>query len=141
MSFKFVVYGEPRGKQRPRMCYVNGKTIVYTPKPTKEYERKIKKCYKAVSKSFFDKNVPVEVNVKAFFPILKSVSEKLKIKFMSGKVLPTKPPDLDNTAKIVCDALNGVAFFDDSQVCRLIVEKCYSLIPKIVVELKEMETE
>lgn len=141
MSIKFVVYGEPRGKQRPRMCYVNGKTIVYTPKPTKEYERKIKNCYKAVSKNFFDKNVPVEVNIKAFFPILKSVSEKLKIKFLSGKILPTKPPDIDNIAKIVCDALNGVAFFDDSQVCRLIVEKCYSLIPKIVVELKEMETE
>lgn len=141
MSVKFVVYGEPRGKQRPRMCYVNGKTIVYTPKPTKEYEKKIKKCYKAISNNFFDKNVPVEVNIKAFFPILKNVSGKLKIKFLSGKILPTKPPDLDNTAKIVCDALNGVAFFDDSQVCRLIVEKCYSLIPKIVVELKEMETE
>ncbi len=141
MNIKFVVYGEPRGKQRPRMCYVNGKTIVYTPKPTKEYEKKIKNCYKAVSKNLFDKNVPVEVNIKAFFPILKNISEKLKIKFLSGKILPTKPPDLDNTAKIVCDALNGVAFFDDSQVCRLIVEKCYSLIPKIVVELKEMETE
>ncbi len=141
MSVKFVVYGNPRGKQRPRMCYVNGKTIVYTPKPTKEYERKIKKCYKAVSNNFFDKNIPVEVNIKAFFPILKSISEKLKIKFLSGEILPTKPPDIDNVAKIACDALNNVAFFDDSQVCRLIVEKCYSLIPKIVVEIKEMETE
>lgn len=140
MSIKFVVYGEPRGKQRPRMCYINGKTIVYTPKPTKEYERKIKNCYKAVSKNFFDKNVPVEVSIKAFFPILKNVSNKLKIKFLSGKILPTKPPDLDNTAKIVCDALNGVAYADDSQVCKLSIEKCYSIIPKIVVELKEMET-
>lgn len=37
-AVKFEVLGEPRGKQRPRMCQINGKTVTYTPKPTKEYD-------------------------------------------------------------------------------------------------------
>ena len=55
------------------------------------------------------------------------------------KILPLSPPDVDNVAKIVCDALNGVAFFDDRQVCKLNIEKYYSEIPKIIVELKNLE--
>jgi len=38
-------------------------------------------------------------------------------------VLPR--PDLDNTTKAVLDSLNGVAWEDDSQVQRLVVEKSY----------------
>jgi Holliday junction resolvase RusA-like endonuclease len=33
--------------------------------------------------------------------------------------------DVDNAAKAVLDALNGVAWEDDSQVQRLVVEKSY----------------
>lgn len=139
MRIKFEVYGNPQGKQRPRMCFINGKKIVYTPKQTKNYEKRVRACYKAVSKQFFDKNIPVEVDIKAYFPIPKNIFYKLKNEFLSGEKLPLKSPDVDNIAKIVCDALNEVAFFDDSQVCKLNVEKYYALIPKIVVEIKSME--
>ena len=43
-----------------------------------------------------------------------------------GKLLPTKKPDVDNVAKSVLDALNGVAWLDDSQVVRLEISKSYS---------------
>lgn len=36
-----------------------------------------------------------------------------------------KKPDLDNLAKPVLDALNGVLWVDDSQVCSLYVQKMY----------------
>lgn len=137
-SVKFEVYGDPRGKQRPRMCRIGGKMIIYTPKQTKDYERRIKACYKEVNK-FFDKEIPVEVNIQAYFPIPKNVSRELREKFLSHKILPTKPPDVDNCAKVICDALNGIAFSDDRQVCKLGIEKYYADVPKIAVELKKQE--
>ena len=39
MEIKFTIPGPPKGKQRPRICKVNGRTIAYTPKQTIEYER------------------------------------------------------------------------------------------------------
>ena len=134
---KFEVYGEPKGKQRPRMCRVGDKTITYTPKQTKEYERRIKACYKAVSNQFFDKKIPVEVDIKAYFPIPSTISDKLKSEYLSGKILPLKPVDVDNTAKVVLDALNGIAFFDDRQVCKLNIEKYWAEIPKITVTVSK----
>lgn len=133
MNIKFEVLGEPHGKQRPRMCIINGKTVTYTPKPTKEYENIIKSSYNAVSKIFFDKDIPVEINIKAYFSIPK------KNKFLSEKTLPIIPPDVDNIAKVVCDALNGIAFSDDRQVCKLNIEKYYSKTPKIEVNLRALE--
>jgi Holliday junction resolvase RusA-like endonuclease len=34
-------------------------------------------------------------------------------------------PDIDNLCKLVLDALNGVAYNDDGQVCVLLAEKRY----------------
>ena len=132
---KFEVLGEPRGKQRPRMCRVNAKTVTYTPKPTKDYEQKVKVSYNTVSKQFFDKDVPLEVDIKAYF----SVPKKFATSAHSKKILSVSPPDVDNVAKIVCDALNGVAYFDDRQICKLNVEKYYSETPKISVEIRALE--
>lgn len=38
----------------------------------------------------------------------------------------TSKPDLDNLAKTVLDALNGIAFVDDSQVVDLRLSKVYA---------------
>ena len=66
MEIKFKILGKPRGKQRPRMCIRFGKQITYTPKQTIEYEKLIKASYMAVSRTFFKKGVPLEVNILAF---------------------------------------------------------------------------
>ena len=39
---------------------------------------------------------------------------------------PTTRPDLDKLARCICDALDGLAYYDDSQVVRLIITKCYA---------------
>ena len=39
----------------------------------------------------------------------------------------TTKPDCDNLGKSVMDGLNGVAWDDDKQVCRLVVTKNYAL--------------
>ena len=44
----------------------------------------------------------------------------------AGELLPCKKPDADNIAKVICDALNKVAYGDDTQICSLKVDKRYT---------------
>lgn len=48
-------------------------------------------------------------------------------------------PDADNVAKSILDALNGLAYKDDSQVANLLVFKQYGAENKILVEMEELE--
>lgn len=75
MEIKFKILGKPRGKQRPRMCIRFGKQITYTPKQTSEYEKLVRASYMAVSKMFFDKNIPIEISIVALF-----LFHKVKVK-------------------------------------------------------------
>ena len=90
--------GAPKGKQRPKICRVNGLSIAYTPRQTVEYEKLIKARYNAASDAKFDKNEPLEINVIALFQIPKSASKKSKKMMINGQLLPTKRPDIDNSA-------------------------------------------
>ena len=52
MEIKFTTPGPPKGKQRPRICKLNGRSIAYTPKQTIEYEKLIRtRCVAALAKS------------------------------------------------------------------------------------------
>jgi crossover junction endodeoxyribonuclease RusA len=44
--------------------------------------------------------------------------------------LPAKKPDLDKLARCVLDALTGVCWHDDAQVCSLLCSKVYELPPE-----------
>lgn len=115
-----VVYGEPRGKGRPRFAYGSGHA--YTDAATTEYEGKVKKAWKSENNFKFSK-MPTEVTIKAFFSVPCSLSKKKRAALFGTPC--TKKPDADNIAKIILDALNGIAYEDDSQIIRLKVVKTY----------------
>ena len=50
----------------------------------------------------------------------------------------TKKPDSDNLLKTVKDALEGTFYKNDSQICKVNMEKVYSDRPRIEFELKEI---
>lgn len=133
MQTIFTVDGEPKGKARPRFTR-GGRT--YTPKKTVEYERAIKNAFLAAGGTLT--NLPVTVSINAYYKTPASATKKKAVQMMSGGILPTKKPDTDNIAKAVCDALNGVAYHDDAQVCILHVKKIYSTEPSIVVTVTEI---
>lgn len=127
----FCVHGPPVGKARPRVTK-SGHT--YTPEKTKDYERLVRACYQSQVKRFsFPPGVPLTVKLQAEFPIPKSTSKK-KAAALVGK-WHTKKPDADNVAKAVLDALNGLAYPDDSAVSKLTVEKTYSTSPCVLVQI------
>lgn len=136
MEVKFTVPGKPTGKGRPRFNRKTGRT--YTPKGTADYERVVKKAYLSAS-SGVCLNGPIRAKITACYSIPMSWSNKKKEAALAGHILPTVKPDLDNVAKAVLDALNGIAYDDDSAVVQLIICKSYAYPPCVVVALEEME--
>lgn len=129
----FEVMGMPQGKARAR----TGKGFSYTPEKTVLYENLIKTSFLAADskKTFFD-GEPVEMYITALFPIPKSTTKKDRERIRRKELFPTKKPDADNIAKVICDALNGVAYHDDTQVVKLTVRKAYTEDePKVVVAM------
>jgi Holliday junction resolvase RusA-like endonuclease len=50
----------------------------------------------------------------------------------------TAKPDADNIAKLVGDALNGIAWRDDAQIARATVEKFYGDEPRLAVRIERL---
>lgn len=127
---KLIIPGPPCAKQRPK---VYGRHAV-TPEKTVNYETLVKQLY-IVGNYGKQLEGPLEMKVVAYFPIPQSKSKKVKEAMLKGKIRPTCRPDVDNLFKIVADALNGLAYRDDSQIVRATVEKMYSTEPCVEVEI------
>lgn len=133
---KFTVPGKPFGKQRPRMSRRGKFTTTYTPKETVEYENLVKLSYYNSTDGAKLKGA-IKAEIKGVFPIPKSTSNKQKEKMLSGEIKYTKKLDCDNMAKCVLDALNNIAYDDDSQIYDLKVTKEYGDNPRVEIKLKE----
>lgn len=131
-----IVEGEIVGKQRPRVC----KHGTFTPKKTKDYEQLIRNSYMAQDGRFFEKGIPVQINIKAYKKPPKSTTKK-NLKLIGLGLLPwTKKPDIDNICKSVLDALNGIAYADDGQITKIRASKEYTLQEeRIEIEVKEVK--
>ena len=65
----------------------------------------------------FPQGIPLKIEITALFSIPKKFNKEQRQKALNGEILPTKKPDSDNIIKIILDALNDTAYFDDSQIC------------------------
>ncbi|MDR2074007.1 MAG: RusA family crossover junction endodeoxyribonuclease [Oscillospiraceae bacterium] len=139
MRISFVIHGEPFGKERPRFCNKGLRVVTYTPEKTANYEKRVREEYSRKVGIKFKEKIPIEIKIKAFYGISKHTPKKWIEPMLEGKILPTKKPDVDNISKLICDALNGVCYHDDVQICKLQIEKFYSEEPHVEVEIKEME--
>ena len=133
-KLEFTVPGEPIGKGRPRFVRATGRT--YTPERTASYENLVRLMY---CQAYPDRRVPiesaVEIIIRAFFRIPESWTKKKKAAALSGELLKTTKPDLDNIIKSVCDGLNGVAWTDDAQIHTINASKDYSATPRVEVSI------
>lgn len=120
MIQKFVVYGLPQGKKRPRFKR-GGHT--YTDPKTTAYERSVLNAWAEQCGGVMFKAAPTSAHITAYFPIPASYSKKRK-ELLKGKPFLSKP-DADNIGKVVLDALNSKAFMDDAQINDLTILKFY----------------
>ena len=141
----FRYYGEPVGKGRPRVTARKSKkndnavfAHAYTPKKTREFEDAIRFEFKATTSEpmpLFSKDIPLGMGIVMAFSVPKSYTKKRTKACLSGEEMHTKKPDADNVAKAVMDALQGLAFEDDSQVVYMTLEKVYRAEPFVEVKI------
>lgn len=117
-SIEFVIPGCPVPKQRPRRAR-NG--AWYTPARTKKYEAAVAMI--AANLNVRPATGPIRMMVDIYWP-------------------DRRRRDLDNAAKSIADALNGITYVDDSQIKELTLrahlDRAY---PRAVVRLETIEAE
>lgn len=133
---KFVVVGKPQGKARARTFYNKrmGRMQSITPEQTKSYEELIRWSYKMAGGQYLGEKI-LEVHINAYYPIPKAFSKAKQASALIGALRPTTKPDCDNIIKVVLDALNGVAYYDDKQVVCVSCNKYYGETGRLVVEI------
>ena len=130
---EFTVYGIPKGKARPRFVRTKKGVRTYTPKSTETYQNDVLSAY--MDKCQGEKlNGQIWARMTAYFTIPKSVPKKHR----AGMIWYDKKPDVDNIAKSVLDALQGIAYDDDKQIVTLIIDKRYGDTARVEVKLGEL---
>lgn len=135
---EFEVIGAPVGKRRPKFSTVHGYAQAIKPKEDVIYENLVKLSFQQAKPSdynLFDK--AVKMTILAYFAIPKSFSKKKQNEAIEGRISPLTKPDADNIAKIICDALNDIAYKDDTQIVELTIIKKYASEPKVKITLCE----
>jgi len=140
--FCFTVPGEVVGQARPRFSTFGGHVRAYDTAKSRSRKADIQVfALEAAHKEGWDCETaaPLRVLVLADFGVPKSKSKKWTADAIAGKVRPTKKPDIDNIAKLVLDACNGVVFRDDCQIVDIYVRKKYSVNPQTEVYIFRLD--
>ena len=130
-KIKFVVPGQAQAKQRPRWS----RHHMYTAKETVNFEMYVKEMFVISYPDFVLLEGPLTMTLTAWLMIPKSTSKK-KAKLMVERVIrPSKKPDWVNISSTVCDALEKLAYKNDSQIVTAVFHKFYSHQPRLEIEI------
>lgn len=137
-ELKFTVPGEPCAQGRPRFTTAGGYPRAYDPAKSRNYKAFAKyiATHEALKQGWKYNELPLAITVTAYLSIASSKPKKFKEAALKAEELPTKKPDVDNIFKAVTDALSGVLYKDDKQICRAVVNKYYDIEPRLEVELE-----
>lgn len=133
MGIMVIVEGTIKGKARPRF----GNHGTHTPGGTVNYENWVKICYRYQDGRYL--KGAIRANIIVYHKIPKSYTKKRIQNIRNGLEYPAKKPDVDNIVKIILDALNMIAYDDDSQVVELsIIKRWTEEIERVEFEIQEI---
>lgn len=126
MIYKLEFEILPVSKERPRFSKVNGIVRVRTSTKTRSFERTIA----ALARK----------QLTACKPFEKLIVANVDFHFKRPKhtKLSTPKKDIDNLMKSLFDALNEVAYLDDTQIVEVHARKSWASEDKIFLELIEL---
>ena len=133
-TYSFIVYGEAIPKGSTRAFVVNGKAVTTNAnKRTKDWQTLVSM---AAQERKPDKPIvgAVDILLNFYLPRPKSVSEK-------KRPLPIVKPDIDKLIRCILDALTGIYFTDDAQVCEVRALKRYGDTPRVEIFVASQEGE
>jgi Holliday junction resolvase RusA-like endonuclease len=138
-TIRIELSGPPRGKGRGRAVSIPGRGArVYSDPVTVKYESQLRYAATQAMAGRVPFEGPVRMFMELRFPVPSSWSNKARQRALSGGVLPTVKPDLDNSMKL-SDALNEICFRDDKQIVEALIVKRYSERPGMTIEVCEIE--
>ena len=139
MRVEICIPGVPIAQPRAKATTFGGHVRMYTPgKKVRPFRESIRILFAAQHQGPPAEG-PIIIQIVAVFP-------RPRAKIWKTKLMPREPhvvkPDGDNVAKAVLDALNELAFRDDSQVYYLAVQKfvaagCEQPHTRIIITAKD----
>ena len=131
----FYIQGKLTPKERPRF---NTKTKkVYTPSKTTSSESDIVRSFLSVSPAHTLWLGAIKATIIHGYGVPQSASQKQQSRLLKKMYAPLGA-DTDNIQKTIYDALNGVAYKDDRQICVVDFKKIYSAEHYVEVTLEEL---
>jgi len=120
---ELIIPGPCVPKGRPRVTFKSGKAFAYTPQRTREYAN----LAKAVAIS--------QMNEDHYEIIPKDKPVRILLEFYLNRKI-TAVPDVANLQAQILDVLEGICYFNDSQVVEVLSRKIKGSLPmtKIIVE-------
>jgi len=127
---KFTVYGSPVAQPRTKSQGVitkEGRIFAHTYEPGKkdsparQWKSDVKKSAEPLMPSE-PWSGPIALQVQMYFPRPKNLYRK---KDRDGSILHCAMPDTDNCLKAIADALSGLFFHNDKQICMMSGLKLY----------------
>jgi Holliday junction resolvase RusA-like endonuclease len=130
---RIEIAGAMRGKGRPRFARRGDFVTTFTDDRTKTAENWIKACATDQAKIPAPLDGPIGLHMQITVEIPGSWSKKKQAAALRGDIRPTGKPDLDNSLKLVADALNKVLWRDDAQIVICGMGKAYGHKPGTVL--------
>jgi Holliday junction resolvase RusA-like endonuclease len=124
----FNIFGEPYPKGRPKARVRGQHAQIYTPPET----RAATDNFQAQALKY-KPETPLKGPLIVQITYLKKKPESYTKKHNDWD----KKPDLDNLAKLTLDAMNGIFFYDDAQIVKLILEKGFDDKPRTFVAIMQ----
>lgn len=128
-EIRFIVPAVPVAQPRPKATAVNGRARVYgapAKHPVHAFKATCRMAWEAAEDAHTTEHGDEpeefwkpwwETSARAIELTFVMPRPKLPKKMGTGRLLHTKRPDFDNLEKSVTDALNGLAWLDDSCLC------------------------
>jgi len=123
--FKFTIRGNPVAWKRPGQSRWG----------RYDTQKSLKDALGSIFKVGLTNHPPLLGKIKLIAVFFMPIPKSLPTKDREG--WHTKRPDLDNLVKLMMDAMNGIVFKDDSQVCAIIAMKGYGEIPRTELTIME----
>ncbi len=132
-----TLYGQPVAKGRARTVRTkSGHSVTYTPDKTAQAESQWRYEFLLSGQAPMPEGAPLSLTVRAYFARPKSLPKK--------RLWPVGKPDIDNLVKLIADALEGLAWVNDSAIVDLQAQKRYAVypdLPRVEIEVSKIGSE
>lgn len=138
ISLSFEIPGKPGMKARARTVRIHGIVRSFTPKDTAIYENRVVMQFIEKYPNHEPVSGALSLFVVAYFPISQSWSKKKRLMAEMENMPAPVRPDADNCIKSIMDALQGIAYHNDSQICFISFLKRYSPRPRVEIKISNI---